>query len=61
MMMVVPEAWEKHQTMSEMIKPSLRIQRLYYEPWDGPASIPFTDGKRYGALLDRNGLRPLDK
>ena len=36
----------------------LSIQRLYMEPWDGPASIPFTDGKYIGALLDRNGLRP---
>lgn len=58
MMMVVPEAWEKHQTMSEDKKAFYEYNACIMEPWDGPASIPFTDGNIIGALLDRNGLRP---
>ena len=58
MMMVVPEAWEKHQTMSEVKKAFYEYNSCIMEPWDGPASIPFTDGNVIGALLDRNGLRP---
>lgn len=58
MMMVVPEAWEKHQTMSEDKKAFYEYNSCIMEPWDGPASIPFTDGNIIGALLDRNGLRP---
>lgn len=58
MMMVVPEAWEKHQTMSEEKKAFYEYNSCIMEPWDGPASIPFTDGNVIGALLDRNGLRP---
>ncbi|MEP6805169.1 MAG: glutamate synthase subunit alpha, partial [Flavobacterium sp.] len=58
MMMVVPEAWEKHQTMSEEKKAFYEFNACIMEPWDGPASIPFTDGNVIGALLDRNGLRP---
>ena len=58
MMMVVPEAWEKHQTMSEDKKAFYEYNSCIMEPWDGPASIPFTDGNVIGALLDRNGLRP---
>lgn len=58
MMMVVPEAWEKHQTMSEDKKAFYEYNSCIMEPWDGPASIPFTDGNFIGALLDRNGLRP---
>jgi glutamate synthase (ferredoxin) len=58
MMMVVPEAWEKHQTMSEDKKAFYEYNACIMEPWDGPASIPFTDGNVIGALLDRNGLRP---
>jgi glutamate synthase (NADPH/NADH) large chain len=58
MMMVVPEAWEKHQTMSEEKKAFYEYNACIMEPWDGPASIPFTDGNVIGALLDRNGLRP---
>jgi glutamate synthase (ferredoxin) len=58
MMMVVPEAWEKHQTMSEDKKAFYEFNACIMEPWDGPASIPFTDGNVIGALLDRNGLRP---
>ena len=58
MMMMVPEAWEKHQTMSEDKKAFYEYNSCIMEPWDGPASIPFTDGNFIGALLDRNGLRP---
>lgn len=58
MMMVVPEAWEKHQTMSDDKKAFYEYNSCIMEPWDGPASIPFTDGNVIGALLDRNGLRP---
>ncbi|WP_395064537.1 glutamate synthase large subunit [Flavobacterium sp.] len=58
MMMVVPEAWEKHQTMSDTKKAFYEYNSCIMEPWDGPASIPFTDGNVIGALLDRNGLRP---
>lgn len=58
MMMVVPEAWEKHQTMSDEKKAFYEFNSCIMEPWDGPASIPFTDGNIIGALLDRNGLRP---
>ncbi len=58
MMMVVPEAWEKHQTMSPEKRAFYEFNACIMEPWDGPASIPFTDGNVIGALLDRNGLRP---
>jgi len=58
MMMLVPEAWEKHQSMDEDKKAFYKYNACIMEPWDGPASIPFTDGKYIGALLDRNGLRP---
>ena len=58
MMMVVPEAWERHQSMSEDKKAFYEYNSCIMEPWDGPASIPFTDGNVIGALLDRNGLRP---
>ncbi|MDG2193806.1 MAG: glutamate synthase large subunit [Polaribacter sp.] len=58
MMMMVPEAWEKHQTMNEDKKAFYEYNSCIMEPWDGPASIPFTDGDFIGALLDRNGLRP---
>jgi len=58
MMMLVPEAWEKHASMDEDKKAFYRYNACIMEPWDGPASIPFTDGKFIGALLDRNGLRP---
>ena len=58
MMMMVPEAWEKHKTMSEDKKAFYKYNSCIMEPWDGPASIPFTDGNYIGALLDRNGLRP---
>jgi len=58
MMMLVPEAWEKHNSMSNQKKAFYKFNSCIMEPWDGPASIPFTDGKYIGALLDRNGLRP---
>ena len=58
MMMLVPEAWEKHTFMDENKKAFYQYNSCIMEPWDGPASIPFTDGKYIGALLDRNGLRP---
>lgn len=56
MMMVVPET--EHQTMSDDKKAFYEYNACIMEPWDGPASIPFTDGNVIGALLDRNGLRP---
>jgi len=58
MMMVVPEAWEKNNEMSEAKKAFYEYNSCIMEPWDGPASIPFTDGDYIGAVLDRNGLRP---
>ncbi|MBH46339.1 MAG: glutamate synthase large subunit [Flavobacteriaceae bacterium] len=58
MMMMVPEAWEKDPAMSPNKKNFYKFNSCLMEPWDGPASIPFTDGKYIGALLDRNGLRP---
>ena len=58
MMMLVPEAWEKHQSMDSAKKDFYAYNACIMEPWDGPASVPFTDGKFIGALLDRNGLRP---
>jgi len=58
MMMMIPEAWEKDATMSEERKAFYEYNACLMEPWDGPASVPFTDGDYVGALLDRNGLRP---
>lgn len=58
MMMMIPEAWEKHATMSSERKAFYEYNACIMEPWDGPASVPFTDGDYIGALLDRNGLRP---
>ena len=58
MMMLVPEAWEKHKSIDEYKKDFYKFNSCIMEPWDGPASIPFTDGTYIGALLDRNGLRP---
>ncbi len=58
MMILVPEAWEKHKSMNDSKKAFYEFNSCLMEPWDGPASIPFTDGKYIGALLDRNGLRP---
>ncbi len=58
MMMLVPEAWEKNTEMSESKRAFYEYNSCVMEPWDGPASIPFTDGNYIGAVLDRNGLRP---
>ncbi len=58
MMILVPEAWEKNPEMSEAKKAFYEYHSCMMEPWDGPASIPFTDGNYIGAVLDRNGLRP---
>ncbi|TXE19282.1 glutamate synthase large subunit [Psychroserpens burtonensis] len=58
MMMLVPEAWEKNPNMSDAKKAFYEYNSCLMEPWDGPASIPFTDGDFIGAVLDRNGLRP---
>ena len=58
MMMMIPEAWEKHETMPDDQKAFYEYNACIMEPWDGPASVPFTDGDYVGALLDRNGLRP---
>ncbi|MCF7818351.1 MAG: glutamate synthase large subunit, partial [Kiritimatiellales bacterium] len=58
MMMLIPEAWQNHKTMSPEKKAFYEYHSTLMEPWDGPASIPFTDGTCLGAILDRNGLRP---
>ncbi|HRV07826.1 MAG TPA: glutamate synthase large subunit [Acidobacteriota bacterium] len=58
MMMLIPEPWEGHESMSEPRRNFYRFHACLMEPWDGPASIAFTDGLRIGAVLDRNGLRP---
>ncbi|HMB64403.1 MAG TPA: glutamate synthase central domain-containing protein, partial [Eudoraea sp.] len=58
MMMLVPEAWEKNTEMSAAKRAFYEYNSCLMEPWDGPASIPFTDGNYIGAVLDRNGLRP---
>ncbi len=58
MMMLIPEAWEKNPDMSESKRAFYEFNSCLMEPWDGPASIPFTDGNYIGAVLDRNGLRP---
>ncbi len=58
MMMMIPEAWENHATMSPEKRDFYAYHACFMEPWDGPASIAFTDGKTIGATLDRNGLRP---
>ncbi|MEM7335493.1 MAG: glutamate synthase large subunit [Chloroflexota bacterium] len=57
-MMMIPEPWEKHSEMSPEKRAFYRFHSMMMEPWDGPASIGFTDGIRVGAVLDRNGLRP---
>ncbi len=57
-LMMIPEAWENHDSMSAEKKAFYRFNASIMEPWDGPASIAFTDGTVIGAVLDRNGLRP---
>ncbi len=58
MMMMIPEPWSKHESMSEEKKAFYEYHSTLMEPWDGPASMTFTDGVGIGACLDRNGLRP---
>ncbi|MFM6355967.1 MAG: glutamate synthase large subunit [Planktothrix sp.] len=57
-MMMIPEPWTAHESMSEEKKAFYEYHSCLMEPWDGPASIAFTDGTMMGAVLDRNGLRP---
>jgi glutamate synthase (NADPH/NADH) large chain len=57
-MMMIPEPWEQHTTMDARRKAFYEYHAAMMEPWDGPASIVFTDGRQIGATLDRNGLRP---
>ena len=58
MLMMIPEPWENHESMAPDLKAFYRYHASLMEPWDGPASIAFTDGTVIGAVLDRNGLRP---
>jgi len=58
MMMLIPEAWENHTLMDPARRAFYEYHAAMMEPWDGPASIAFTDGRQIGATLDRNGLRP---
>jgi glutamate synthase (NADPH/NADH) large chain len=57
-MMMIPEAWQNHESIPEDKRAFYEYYSALQEPWDGPASISFTDGKYIGAVLDRNGLRP---
>ena len=57
-MMMIPEAWEKHTLMDPKRRAFYEYHAAMMEPWDGPAAIAFTDGRQIGATLDRNGLRP---
>jgi glutamate synthase (ferredoxin) len=58
MMMMIPEPWENHESMDAERRAFYEFHSCLMEPWDGPASMAFTDGKFIGACLDRNGLRP---
>jgi glutamate synthase (NADPH/NADH) large chain len=57
-MMMIPEPWSNHEAMDDDKRAFYQYHSSLMEPWDGPASIAFTDGKQIGAVLDRNGLRP---
>jgi glutamate synthase (ferredoxin) len=57
-LMMIPEAWSGHESMSDERRAFYEYHGCLMEPWDGPASIAFTDGTVIGAVLDRNGLRP---
>ena len=57
-LMMIPEAWENHATMSKERRDFYAFHASLMEPWDGPACVTFTDGSQVGAVLDRNGLRP---
>lgn len=58
MMMLIPEAWHKNELMDPARRAFYEYHACIMEPWDGPATIAFTDGRSIGAILDRNGLRP---
>ncbi len=58
MLMMIPEAWERHESMDPARRAFYQYHASLMEPWDGPASVCFTDGTVIGAVLDRNGLRP---
>jgi glutamate synthase domain-containing protein 2/glutamate synthase domain-containing protein 1/glutamate synthase domain-containing protein 3 len=58
MLMLIPEAWQNNHKMDEELKAFYEYHACLMEPWDGPASIVFTNGAQVGAVLDRNGLRP---
>ncbi len=57
-MMMIPEAWQNHESMDPRRRAFYEFHSCMMEPWDGPASVAFTDGHCIGAVLDRNGLRP---
>ena len=57
-MMMIPEAWQNHESMDPQRRAFYEYNSCLMEPWDGPASVAFTDGHYIGAVLDRNGLRP---
>ena len=57
-LMMIPEAWENHTSMSQERRDFYAFHSSLMEPWDGPACVTFTDGHQIGAVLDRNGLRP---
>ncbi|MCD7437684.1 glutamate synthase large subunit [Streptomyces lincolnensis] len=57
-LMMIPEAWENHDSMDPARRAFYQFHSNLMEPWDGPACVTFTDGKQVGAVLDRNGLRP---
>ncbi|MGX1909081.1 glutamate synthase large subunit [Streptomyces phaeochromogenes] len=57
-LMMIPEAWENHDSMDPARRAFYQFHSTMMEPWDGPACVTFTDGKQVGAVLDRNGLRP---
>ncbi len=58
MLMMIPEAWENATTMDPKARAFYEFHSTLMEPWDGPASVVFSDGSKVGAVLDRNGLRP---
>lgn len=57
-LMMIPEPWERHSEMDPQVRAFYEFHSMLMEPWDGPASVSFTDGSLVGAVLDRNGLRP---
>ncbi|TDQ48527.1 glutamate synthase large subunit [Actinorugispora endophytica] len=57
-LMMIPEPWENHTEMDPAVRAFYEFHSMLMEPWDGPASVTFTDGSLIGAVLDRNGLRP---